>query len=714
MLSVDLAGTDQLRVAASETVARMVHDLVLPQDDMPSPDTLGRIRRYGGGSDYVITGAYLTMADGDDSPVRVDVRVQKIDSGESVLVLTESGRHAQLLELVGRLGARVKAGLGLPSASTAETSLLAAAPPANVQVVRLYTDGLAKLRAQEATTAKELFEAAIAIDRNYQPAYSALSEAWRQLADGERARSAARRAVELSAGLSTEDRLLAEARYADATRDLPNRLRLYRSLFELRPDEMEYGLKLATVQFQAEQRDAGSTTLNGLAQWPSPFGDDPRILLTRARFERDAGRVLELARQAKVRAERRGLKYLAASAAQDEARALKEVGDRAGVAAAREYARAIFSESGDRLELAYLLNATAGDMNGAWKLADAQRDCEQARELFSELRDDNGRYLALSECASVYRRQGHLAAAGQAYEEMGAILPRQRPGALTSGERLSWRSPQLWLAYDHGDVVAATKEFGSLVDKLDPLPRSALVCIILLRERGEIAKAQSLLEASLAKMRKDGSGPALAWPLRLLAGLHYVQDDLPAARRALDEMIAVRQKGDTPDGKEDLALVLLEQGEVAQALEVARNTAEFFRQMGAPDYEMSALGVVVRALLAQERIEPALEAAERLRQLAQSSENVPRRARARIEASRGYASAGDFATARQLLTEAKSDAQRGYLEVLLEERLASAEVVKEQDPAATLKVLRALSRDAERAGFRHIAGRARRIAENFH
>ncbi len=82
--------------------------------------------------------------------------------------------------------------------------------------------------------------------------------------------------MELSTQLSQEQRLLVEGQYRKTIEDWPKATEAYRSLFNLFPDSLDYGILLASVQIHVSPA-AAMETLAVLRRLPSPMGDDARI-----------------------------------------------------------------------------------------------------------------------------------------------------------------------------------------------------------------------------------------------------------------------------------------------------------------------------------------------------------------------------------------------------------------------------------------------------
>ena len=112
MLSTELAAGGKLRTIPGENVARMKIELALADAESLAPDTLGRIRTNLG-TDLVVLGAYLALGDRGGQRIRLDLRVQDAEKGETVVSLTETGTEGELLELVSRTSVRLREALGI-------------------------------------------------------------------------------------------------------------------------------------------------------------------------------------------------------------------------------------------------------------------------------------------------------------------------------------------------------------------------------------------------------------------------------------------------------------------------------------------------------------------------------------------------------------------------------------------------------------------------
>jgi len=206
MLSSDLSAGQQLRVLPAEDVARMKVDLNLPAADNYSRNTLSRIRAYLG-SDIVILGSYLATGQDADSKVRIDLQLQDTRQGETIGVIQNDGTQSSLAELVSQGGATLRQKLGVTNVSSGDIRQVANSIPPNPDAARLYSDGLMKLKTDDALGAREALEKALALDEQHALSHFALAQAWSVLGYDAKAEAEAKAALELSENLSREQRL---------------------------------------------------------------------------------------------------------------------------------------------------------------------------------------------------------------------------------------------------------------------------------------------------------------------------------------------------------------------------------------------------------------------------------------------------------------------------------------------------------------------------
>lgn len=112
MLTTELGAGESLRTISGENISRVKVDLELADADSYSAETLARIRRNLS-TDLVVLGSYVIVGDGENATLRVDIRLQDSFEGETLSVVSESGRAADLFDVVSRAGSRLRERLGV-------------------------------------------------------------------------------------------------------------------------------------------------------------------------------------------------------------------------------------------------------------------------------------------------------------------------------------------------------------------------------------------------------------------------------------------------------------------------------------------------------------------------------------------------------------------------------------------------------------------------
>jgi tetratricopeptide (TPR) repeat protein len=264
-----------VRAINGEAVAQVKQDLPLAEAESFSRDTLARIRNNLG-ADYVVMGSYLSTGSGEDG-IRLDLRLQDANAGETVVTATDTGREADLAALVARAGARVRQKLGVAGISGADAERARATAPSNAEAARLYSEGLRRLRIYDTLAAKDFLARAAAADPHHALTHSSLALALTSLGDDAAAKSEAKKAFDLAKDLSRENRLFVEGRYYETTNSWDKATNIYQALYGFFPDNLEYGLRLAAAQTSLGRGPDALKTLDELRRLPPPAPDDPLI-----------------------------------------------------------------------------------------------------------------------------------------------------------------------------------------------------------------------------------------------------------------------------------------------------------------------------------------------------------------------------------------------------------------------------------------------------
>ncbi len=754
MLTTELAEGGKLRTIPGESVAQTRISLSLPEADSLSRETLGRVYRNLG-SDFVVLGSFLDVGD-PGRTIRLDLRVQDAGLGETVTSLAESGSEQALADLVIRTGAAVREGLGISGISPAEKAQAQAFLPANPEATRLYAEGLAKLRDFDALGARGLLEKAVAADPNSAIAHSALADAWATLGYDAKAKEEAKKAFEFTADLPRQESLLIEGRYRQSSRQWDKAIDTYRTLFNFFPDNLEYGLGLTAVQTRAGKGNDAMTTIAALRKLPQPEGDDPRIDLAEADAAgaiSDFKREQNFASQAARKGEVQGARLLVAQARIAEGRAFRDLGDPQKANAASYEARRLFTAAGDRFGEAHVLRNIGAVFMDQGDLAKAKQTFEESLQIYRELGNKAGEAALLSNIARILTYQKQITEARQAHERSLA-LSREIGDKATVGIALRNIAG---LEFDTGELASAkiryqdglaiARELGNQSEIARDLGGLASV----VWAQGDIPAAKRLRQESLAIHRRLGEKNSYAGALMNLAmvqlssgdltaaqklflearqvfsntenqrGIAYAvfclgqileeQADLAGAKRNFEESLALRQKagdeGYITDTRLALGTVAMEEGRDSEGEAVARQAVKEYQAQGDVDDEVSAAGMLVRALLAQKKIADAQQVIATTIPASKSLNLIARLDFSTADASVRAAS-GKTVEATKLLQDTIQAARKtGFVGLQFDARLALGEIEMKSGNSTTGRAeLASLEQEARAKGFLLIAGKA--------
>ena len=493
MLTTELAAGEQLRLIPGENVAEMKTSLSLPEEDTYSKATLNRIRENVG-TDNVVVGSYLALGNGR---VRVDLRLQDASSGETLAAVADSGKEAEVSDLAARVGERLREKLGAGSVTTADAGAVRASLPSNPEAARLYSEGLAKLRVFDALGARDLLEKAVAVDPNYASAHSALAGAWGTLGYDAKAKEEAKRAFELSENLSRQDRLMIEGRYRETASEWDKAVEIYQTLWTFFPDNLDYGLRLASAQTSAGKGKEALGTVEAMRKLPSPANEDPRIDQTEANAAESLGdfkRQQSAAAIATEKARQQGAKLFEARALYSEGWALQNLGQFKEAMGAAEESKRIYSATGDRPGVGRVLGLTGTALLRQGDVPGALRAYQDALFVSRQTGSSSGMSVALNNIANILLLRGDLSGAGKQYEQASSIF------------------------HEIGDKDYEGYALTNIAD--------------VFSLRGEWATTKSSAEKALALFREIGDKDGQAYGLVAIGSALAQQGDLAAAGKA--------------------------------------------------------------------------------------------------------------------------------------------------------------------------------------
>jgi len=750
MLSTELGAGGKLRIIAGENVARTKLELGLGNVDSLARDTLARLRAQLG-TDAVVLGSYTTIDGPSGRQIRLDLRLQDASRGETTATVAETGSEVQLFDLVSRVGKRLRRELKVDEEG--ETKEIRAALPANTEATRLYSEGVSKLRSFDPVGARDLLARAVSADPNNALAHSGLSAALSALGYDGKARDEAKAANDLAAGLPQEERLLIQGRYLETIQDWSHAAELYWNLWSLFPDNLDYGLRLATTQTAAGRIDEALATTTALRSLPAPSNQDTRIDLAEAAAagaKSDFKHQQEAASRAAVKAQAHGAPLMVAQARLLECRAQRNLGaaqkaldtceegrrlyaaagDRAGVAEALTHAANVLFDRGDLPAAAKLYEEAlttyreignrggeAGALNNIAVVLKSQGDLEHARQLYQEVLtisrevgSRGGEAYALNNLAGVLLRRGDLGDAGKLFEQSLAIRREQgdKSGeayALDNlGVVLRKRGDLAESRKKHEESLRIRREIGQKIGEVASLTNLGTVLVA----QGELTAAQKSFQGSLALSRETGNRSASAYALFGLGEVLVRQGHLDETRQrhqaALDLRRELGERATTAESEAALASVLLESGDASHALELARSAADELGRQGATAGQAVALSTAALAWAAQGSTAAARDAIDRAGALAGNEQDL----QARLTVQLRVASLRRDASSEQALQAVAARAsQAGLLDLQLEARLALARLEMEHGHTAEGQArLASVQQEAKALGYGLIARKA--------
>jgi len=720
MLTAELAAGGRLHTFPGENIARASADLRLTGVQTLARDTLGQLRKYLG-SDYVVLGSYLDHGSAAEAQVRIDLWLQDAKTGEIAATFSEKGNESDLDDLATRAGAALRQKLGVGEMTPADAALARASLPSNPEAVRLYAEGLAKLRVADAPTARDLLQHAVAADPNYALGHSALAEAWAALGYDPKARQESRKALDLSVGLSQEKRLWIEGRDWELNGKWDKAVEIYRRLFESSPDHLEYGLHLAAAQKQAGTLDQALSTLTALANLSAPDRDDPRIALEQADVFDIKGAYKEqqaAAESAAARARELGATLLLARALNQQARSFEKQGKLDDALSSALEAERISELAGERSEVAKALTITgiirfdqgnfAAAANAYNRALDTQREIGDMHSIATTLNnlanalgqqgDLSGSIKMLNEALATFREVGdkHSAAA-----VLGSIAARTlQQGNLKQGKKM----------LEEG--LAASREIGDRERTSTALYNLGEV----LRWEGDLKGARKMYEQAEALSQQIGDQSGVAYALYSLGDVSTAEGLFVAALDFYNRSITLRtqmgEKGNVAESQMALALLLFEEGDAIGAESSLREAREEFRKEGIGDDEILASTLLGRILISQGKLEDAQKEVAGLHDFLAKSQDFSVHLRASIAEGQIAAAEGRPQEAVEILESTIASARKsGYLGYQLEAQLALGEVeTKSGRVGAGMSLLADVRRQAQQSGFQLIAYKATRLS----
>jgi eukaryotic-like serine/threonine-protein kinase len=715
MLAAELAAGEQLRTVPAETVARTKIDLGLADVESLSPAALPQVRKNLA-SDFLILGSYLAQ-EKDTGQIRLDIRLEDAAKGQTVAAISETGTEKAITDLASQVGSRLRGQFGLAQLSAVEFVGLRAELPSNPEAIRLYSQGLAKIRAFDALSAREFLSRGVAADPSFPLAHSALAKAWSSLGYDANARQESKAALDGAGNLSREKHLLVEARFYETSKDWGKAIEAYQTLFSFFPDNLEYGLQLANVETSGGR---GKDALKGLATLDASGTQakgDPRIDLARAaaaaslgdeRLRRDAAQL------AAHEAGEQGATLLVARARTTECRALANLGENEKARTTCEEARQIYTAAGDRGALAQTLHTMAEVPINQGDFAAAEKLYSQALTITRAIGDEQGQARELINLGLISAKKGDFTTARRMYDK--SFQSYQKAGDKNgmagvmgnTGNLLRVQGKLHDALVNYQKTLTLSNEVGHRGSAAEAL--TAIGDVLL--EEGDLPGAYKMYQQASTIQHEIGGKGAYASTLVQMGRVFRQQAEADKAYRAyLDSLSMQEQLGNKSDAAETrLALAELDcdSGKGAKAEQLSRTAVEAFRADAYADEEIFAQSMLSRSLLQEGRVDEARAAIAEAVRLSGKSQDVTVRIPVMLDHAQVMAAWKELGTAEKAAQQALTQALNlGLFRLQLEASLTLGQIeMKAKNPAAGRSRLRTLEKSARAKGFELIARKA--------
>jgi len=710
MLCTELGSTTTLRTISADDIANAKVDLAILGAPTFNSSTLAKIRRMIH-AEYVVSGTYVALGNAPSDKIRMDVRLQDANSGETLASFAEEGLLAELSGVLRRIADDIRGHMGAESQSSAAQSASKSAFPSDPQAIQYYSDGLVKLRSFDALGAKSLFERSISLEPDFALPHFALAQTWSLMGYDQNARDECKQAIRLYANLPPVQQSSIEAFYRELNGEWDNAIDIYHSLSLLYPDEPNYALQLAGVQTRSGKGQQALATLDSLRSRPQSK-DDPRVDLSEALAAEslsDAHKERDAAAAALEKANQQGSRLLAAHAGWQLCSAFLTLGElqKAEDSCKQSASSALF----DDVIKARTQTVLASTMVAAGKIPEAlemrRQALETARKIGSQ-RDIGGALLNLASL------QYSLGNAKEALENCQGAVKTLR----AIDDKLDLTQALLSLGADFeqsGDFQKAGSTYQQAFDIAKEsgdkggLATSLLNLGNLQSRLGRLNDAQANIEKAIRIQNDAGMQLQQAAALNMLGEVLLIKADFTGARKNYESALDLSTKQNSPAdiaaSRAELASLNLEEGKYAEAESLARQAATEFASEMLVDNEADACNSLARAFLGQKKIPEARVELDHALKLSPRDPGIS--LALSISDARLKVLEGKVGDARKLLEDAFARASKLKLVgSSFQIRFSQAELESSANARSARLLFTALESDARSNGYLLIASQA--------
>jgi eukaryotic-like serine/threonine-protein kinase len=703
MLCSELASSGKVQTLSADRL--VISGLVGGESTLATAEIL----RKSAQAQTVVGGSYAIVG----GRIRFDGQVIDVASGNVVANIAESTSEAKLFDLATSLGAQLRSALKLGEADAEQKGYAQAALPASLDATRLYAEGLIRLRRYDATGARPWLERALTLDPNYALAHSALGEVWARLGYDQRASEEVQRAAELAIHFADEDRLIIEGRQAEIAHNWPRAIQTYGKLHDAFPENLDYGLKLASAQSASGNAQAALQTLAVLRKLPGAAGDDPRIDLAMAEIytaTSDFKAVLFATQRAADSARNRGMKIVFASANMYQGHAYFSLGDPVKAQTTLEAAKRAYQEAGDTVSVARTTMNEANLLYAKGESSSALETYQKALSKYLEAGNRSGVAVVdanigavLGDLGQFVRARNYLDQSLATYREI-----QDKVGAANAMGNIAANLYQQGLLSKAGDMfnqcLQVYRQMGDRSNQATALLNLGNISLA----RGNLSSSLNYFQQALTIYREVGDESSTALALKNLSEVMRLQDNSVGATARAQEALAIQSRLGEQGGKADtlrtLAALYGDQERWPEAENAARQSAEEFAKENRADEEVRSTNVLIEILLKEGKASEADQKLQHIVQLLKGNSNRDMQLSLLITQARLEDSKKQHAKALRMLGGVIAAAKAAQLPAPeLEARQLQADIEQRIGSPAANSHLASLERIARSRGFSSFA-----------
>jgi eukaryotic-like serine/threonine-protein kinase len=716
MLNTELSAGGSIRMVSGEDIARTKVELPLTDADSLAKDSLSHLRTNLG-TDVVVLGSYTVIPERGGNRIRLDVRLQDTQAGDTIAEQAVTGHDTELFELIASAGSRLRQELALGDLSSEQASQARASLPANPVATRLYSEGLARLRVFDGLAARDLFLRASASDPKFPQVHASLAETWSMLGYDQKAKEESKKAFELASNLSRPDRMWIEGTYREANSEWDKALEIYKMLYEFFPDNLDYGLRLAEVQRARGKPQEALTVLENLHKLPPPSGRDPRIDLSAVKTCVNSGDLKKAQRiieSSAIEAKGRGARLLLAQALRLKASTLLNLGDMDPAIGVAEQARQIYHDTGDKFGEAAAL-AEIG--TGLWYKSDTTKAIEIYRQCLTmnrEIGNRIGEANALNYVGSGLALQSDLEGARRAFQQALDIYSEVD----SKHDVASTLTLLAWAQSSRGDLQGAKTTYENAlrinraVQDRQNVGNTLEQLGLVVAAQGHLDEADKMEREALQIAQQSGDKVTMTSANRNLGNIAVFRGDAESAKKWLDTASSLAKETGDADALAEIehwrTLAKVTEGELGPAESSLRGLVSQFRNLHDIPNEIQSGALLVKVLVKRGKNEEAQQQIDSIREVASKAQCFEELLQLRIAGDRLKASTGKTAQAKRdlELTEILAR-EKGFALESLETRLALGELeVTGASSSVGRSQLAQLEREARARGFGMVARQA--------